>query len=365
MEMIKEISKIKVLTLEGSPKERGYIHGETLKIEIFEILERYKYSLKINHNKNPDQLINYFLSNTNFLEAVKKWSPDLLKEIEGIAEGVGVEFNEIFAMQMAAHDEGWWFFQNPSRFEKCSSLGCFKSGDQPVLIAQNLDLPNIFEGLEVLLHIKNEESSLESYVLSHAGFLGEFGVNNQSVAICCNSLSNHLNNSPYGLPFTFIIRSVLEQSNLADTEQFLKNIQHASAQNYIVGGKDRIICYECSANKVVQFEPFKGAQRIYHTNHPLINNDKIVPDLELTNSSTSNNRLDYLEARLKDSSKKITIETIKNILQSHFGPICVHHNNQPNSVYTYSSVIFSLTTPPALYLTIGPPCLKEYSRFTF
>jgi predicted choloylglycine hydrolase len=365
MKKMNNLSKIKVITLEGSHRERGYIHGEALKFEIIEIIERYKYSMQINFNKNPEQLIDYFLSNTSFLAAVKKWSPHFIEEIEGIAEGVGVEFNEIFAMQMAAHDEGWWFFQNPARFAKCSSLGCFKSEDQPVIVAQNLDLPNIFEGLEVLLHIKNEESSLESYVLSHAGFLGEFGVNNHSVAICCNSLSSHLNNSPNGLPFSFIIRSVLEKPNLKEAEQFLKNIQHASAQNYIIGGNDRVICYECSANKIIQFEPFRGAQRIYHTNHPLINNDKIIPALEITNPSTSNNRLNYLEARLRDTSKKITIETIKNILRSHFGPVCVHHNNQPNSGYTYSSVIFSLTTPPSFYLTIGPPCLTEYSRFTF
>ncbi|MFX0023455.1 MAG: C45 family autoproteolytic acyltransferase/hydrolase [Candidatus Hermodarchaeota archaeon] len=365
MKIIKDLSKIRVINLEGSPNERGYLHGETLKFEIIEIIERYKYSLQINYKKNPEQLINYFLSNTNFLAAVKKWSPHLIEEIEGIAEGVGVEFNEIFAMQMVAHDEGWWFFQNHSSFERCSSLGCFKSGDQPVLIAQNLDLPNIFEGLEVLFHIKNEESSLESYVLSHAGFLGEFGVNNQSVAICCNSLSSYLNNSPNGLPFTYIIRSVLEKSNLKEAEHFLKNIHHASAQNYIIGGKNRIVCYECSANKIAQFEPFKGAQRIYHTNHPLINDDKITPAVELTSPSTSNTRLDYLKARLKDLSKKVSIDTIKNILRSHIGPICVHHNNQPNSGYTYSSVIISLNTPPTLYLTIGPPCLTEYSKLTF
>jgi hypothetical protein len=365
MKKLNNLSKIKVLKLEGSPKERGYIHGETLKSEIIEILERYKYSLQINYHKNPEQLIDHFLSKTNFLAAVKKWGPHFIKEIEGIAEGVGVEFNEIFAMQMVAHDEGWWFFQNPAGFEKCSSLGCFKSGDQPALVAQNLDLPNMFEGLEVLLHIKNEESSLESYVLSHAGFLGEFGVNNQSVAICCNSLSSHLNNSPDGLPFTYIIRSVLEQSNLKEAEEFLKNIQHASAQNYIIGGLEGVLCYECSANNVIQFEPYENAQRVYHANHPLINDDIIVPPLELKNPSTSKDRFDYLEARLKDLSKNISIGTIKNILRSHFGPVCVHHNDQPNSGYTYSSAIFSLTTPPTLYLTIGPPCLTEYSNFMF
>ncbi len=364
MKMMKDLSKIRVLTLEGTPKERGYIHGETLKTEIIEILERYKYSLKFNYKRNPDWLIDYFLSNTNFLTSIKRWAPQLLEEIEGIAEGVGVDFNEIFALQMVAHDEGWWFFQNTS-FEKCSSLGCIKSEDQPVLIAQNLDLPNIFEGLEVLLHIKYEGSSLESYVLSHAGFLGEFGINNQSVAICCNSLSSHLNNSPNGLPFTYIIRSILEQPNLKKAEEFLTKIQHASAQNYIIGGSDCILCYECSANKIIHFEPYEDAQRIYHTNHPLKNDDLIVPALKLSNLSTSHDRLDYLERRLKDSSKKITIDTIKNILRSHFGPICVHHISQPNSGYTFSSVIFSLSTPPNFYLTVGPPCLKEYEEFKF
>ncbi|MFX1310760.1 MAG: hypothetical protein ACFE8C_13745, partial [Promethearchaeota archaeon] len=179
---MKQSSKINKLTLEGSPKERGQFHGETLNPMVLEILERYKYQLKLNFKKDPDSLIDYFLSNTNFLSAAKKWTPHLLKEIEGIAEGVGVDFKEIFALQLVAHDEGWWFFQGSSTPENCSSLGCFTEGNQPSLLAQNLDLPNIFEGLEVLLHIKYEDS-LEAFVLSHAGFLGEFGLNNQPVGI--------------------------------------------------------------------------------------------------------------------------------------------------------------------------------------
>lgn len=361
---MKHPSKIKVLTLKGSPKERGCIHGETLKSMIREILERYKYHLQFNYHKDPDQLIDYFLSNTNFLSAVKKWTPHLLEEIEGIADGVGVDFREIFAMQMVAHDEGWWFFQRSATHENCSSLGCLKEGNQPVLLAQNLDLPNIFEGLEVLLRVKHEDS-LEAFVLSHAGFLGEFGMNNQPVGICCNSLSSHLNNSPHGLPFTFIIRSVLEQPNLEKAVEFINNIHHASAQNYIIGGSERVVCLECSTNKIVQFEPYKDASRVYHTNHPLISDDLIIPPQKLMDGSTSRDRFNYLETRLQDSSKKITVNSIKNILSSHFGPLCVHHDNQPNSGYTFSSVIYSLSTPPSLHITVGPPCSTEYERFEF
>lgn len=365
MEILRQQSKIRVLTLEGSPKERGRVHGDTLKSQILEILERYKYLLHLNLHKDPDSLIEYFLSSTNFLSAVKKWAPLLLEEIEGIAEGVGVDFKEIFALQMAAHDEGWWFFQRSATPESCSSLGCFREGNQPALLAQNLDLPHIFEGLEVLLCIKHEDSSLEAYILSHAGFLGECGVNNQPVGICCNSLSNHLNNSPNGLPFTFIIRSVLEQPTLEKAVEFMNKIQHASAQNYIIGGSEQVICLECSANKIIQFEPYKDARRIYHANHPLENDDLIMPPLKPTGVITSYDRFKYLETRLRDSSKKITIDTIKNILSSHFGPVCVHHNNQPLSGYTYSSVIYSLSTPPSLYITVGPPCLTEYELFEF
>lgn len=361
-------SKIRVLTLEGSAKERGRIHGEMLKTLILEAIERYKYLMSLTYKRDPEILIGSFLTKTNFLSAAKKWTPHLINEIKGIAEGVGVNFKEIFALNLAAHDEKWWFSKNFPIHEKCSSLGCFKEGTQPTLLAQNLDLSHIFEGLEVLFRIKYEETSLEVYVLSHAGFLGEFGMSNQPVGICCNSLTNHLNNSPEGLPFTFIIRSALEQPNLEKAIKFIKKVQHASAQSYILGGSERVVCLECSANKVSQFEPFKNIQdfnRVYHTNHPIENDDLIKDPWEPKGIVTTYDRFDYLKARLRDSSKKVSVDTIKHILSSHLGPVCVHHDNQPNSLYTYSSVIYSLSTPPSLYITVGPPCLTKYEKFEF
>lgn len=359
-------SKIQVLELEGSPKERGRIHGDALRPLILEVLERYKYLLRLNLNKNPDPIIDDFLVNTEFLSATKKWAPQLLEEVEGIAEGAGIDFKEIFTMHLAAHDEKWWFSEDRSKIEHCSSLGCFREGDKPALLAQNMDLHQLFEGLEVLLHIKYPDSSLEALVLSHAGFLGECGVNNQPVGICCNSLISHLNNSTKGLPFTFIVRSVLEQPTLEKAVQFINTIQHASSQNYIIGGKDRVVCLECSANKVSQFEIYENARRVYHTNHPLVNDDLINPTKKRKfRSGTTLPRFKYLESRLYDASKKVTIDTIKHILSSHFGPVCLHHNNQPLMAYTFSSVIYSLSTPPMLYITVGPPCLTKYETFMF
>jgi isopenicillin-N N-acyltransferase-like protein len=219
--------------------------------------------------------------------------------------------------------------------------------------------------LEVLLHIKHHDSSLESFILSHAGFLAECGVNNQPIGICCNSLVAPLNHSTNGLPVTFIIRSVLEQTSVEKALEFLNKIPHASGQNYMIGGYEQVVSMECSPNQVVRYLPFEGARTIFHTNHPLENDDKKRPDVKYRSGSTTFNRFRYVKNRLSDHTKKFSVDTFKYILSSHFGPVCVHHDYTPASVYTYSSVIYELTRPPTLHITIGPPCLTEYQRFDF
>jgi len=358
-------SEIDVIVLEGSPKERGLTHGEVLKPRIRELLEQWKYLLYDQFHKNPKNLINELVENTNFLAAIKKWTPQLLVEIEGIAEGAEVEFNEIFAVQLM--DEGGWYLdalnQNPT--QRCSSLGCFKEENQPTLVAQNLDWTNDIEGFHVILHIKHPESSLESLVPTVAGVVGTCGVNNKAIGICTNALWRDLNSSINGLPVNFIVRVILEQPDLNTASAFLQQIQHASAENYVIGDAQKVVNFECSAHKVVQYIPYEGARRVYHTNHPLVNDDFITPPKRPLSRSTSHARFDYLEWRLNNPSKQITLETVKYILSSHQGPVCAHHNYQPGAVYTFCSVIYSLSDSPELHIAVGPPCSSAYKKFTF
>lgn len=61
----------KMIVLEGSPKERGYLHGKQMKSQIKEVVERWKYHLLQGSRNNPDKLIAKFMENTHFLTAVK------------------------------------------------------------------------------------------------------------------------------------------------------------------------------------------------------------------------------------------------------------------------------------------------------
>jgi len=100
---------LEVVLLEGTPNERGLIHGEMLKLKIDESIKRTRYFLKKFYHASPKELIKRFTNNTNFIKAVKKWTPDLLKELESVGDAAGVDFDELFFLQCM--DESGWCFQ--------------------------------------------------------------------------------------------------------------------------------------------------------------------------------------------------------------------------------------------------------------
>jgi len=240
----------------------------------------------------------------------------------------------------------------------------------------------------VLLHIKHGES-LESFVVTFAGVIGWYGMNNAPLGICCNTLLD-LNHAADGLPVAFIVRSVLEQPNVDKAAELIHKIKHASGQNYVIGDAEKAVDFECSANKVCQYAPCGAVNRVYHTNHALINSDKAASVISLFNKLARFNflesqpkdntdrlmlgeakgyfntlsRFNFLESQLKDPLKHISPEVIRAILSSHESPICVHNTPQPGAC-TLGSMIMTLSSPPELHLASGPPCSNEYRIFRF
>ena len=50
-------------------------------------------------------------------------------------------------------------------------------------------------------------------------------------------------------------------------------MRHASGQNYTLGGSGQVAYFEASANKVVEVDPPNSRSFIFHTNHPVANED--------------------------------------------------------------------------------------------
>lgn len=375
--------ELPVLHLKGTPRERGRIHGETLRHRIKELVSLWKDELRNQVKINPDVYLMEFLEKTSFTKAIKTWTPDLLKEVEGIAEGAGIEFNAMLAYQLV--DEEWWYnaygyrtksIPAPEDAKHCSALAVYGQKDLPTYVAQNLDIPAFTDGYQALLHIKYNDSPLDCYVFTYAGLIAACGMNNYGIGEVVNALLQ-LNHRPDGLPVAFVNRGILERTTHDDAVKFLHDIRHASGQNYIIGGRQKASSLECSANKVSRFEPYKGATRLYHTNHPLANDDQSIyrewlesvkDQYQPRHPNNSDIRFMSLEKRLKDPDRAITVDDIKEVLSSKDdpeNPVCREKRADGRGAFTAGSLIMDLAENPVLHFAPGPPCTTEFQIYTF
>jgi hypothetical protein len=363
--------RLKVVVLEGSPYNRGLVHGKTLKEDIQQLIKRWKESLRATYKMNPDEFIKKFYAKTDYVSAMKKWTPDLLEEVRGLAEGVGVDQETMLVFQFV--DEYWVNGQDIAA-EKCSAIGVGRRGNHPAMVAQNLDIDGFNDGAQVVLHVEHENSNLESFVFTSAGLVGANGMNNHGIGICANTLAQ-LRHGRDGLPVACIIRGVLEQKTFEAAVDFLHEIKHASGQNYIVGGRDKVGSFECSHGKVSRFGPSEGTDIVWHTNHPLANDDYDVkyrqyleknPDARTKPSSTTA-RFDCLTGRLGKFGSSIDVDGIKAILRSKDStefPVC-RPLKSPAGVYTFGSMIMVLSGTPEFHVAPGPPDVVPYQVLTF
>lgn len=263
--------RLRILDLHGTPYERGLQHGKELASEIAEMVRMFEADLPSQTGEAASTFVPRFLAATTYDAAIRRFTPGLLDEVRGIADGSGQPFATMFAYQLI--DELW--AQTPSlkqEKEKCTSLGLAKTGEQPTIVAQNLDIPTWMQTHPTLLRIHHCDSDLQSLVVTFPGLIGAMGMNNGKVAVAVNTV---LQLAPCrdGLPVAFVVRGILEQHDDAAAREFLLHVKHASGQAYTIGGAEKVTCHEASAHQITQFLPATGAARVWHTNHPVANTD--------------------------------------------------------------------------------------------
>ena len=387
MGFIQKISpfNVRYIELEGTPWERGCIHGELLKGEIKKFWRGMDLVIFRTSKRDAlDGLIKRFLNKTEYLKSAQKYVPDLLEEIKGIAEGAERNFEEVFAWQCL--EELLWFFQITSKLysqnnrAQCSVMGVFGQEFGPNILAQTCDNSVLFDGFQTLMRIKDNKTDFEAFMLTYPGMLGIYGLSKNGIGLCINSLAMIMKKATKGLPIVLAARKILSQPNVDTAEKFVKEIKHPTGLAISFGDPNRIVCYEISPNMINQHIPYEGAKVIYHTNHPLVNEDidqeemdalmrvKSEREKEAENLKTDSMlRFRFLESQLKDTPASITVDKIKEILSSHDYtdyPICVHKGSK-GVIMTNFSLIMELSNSPKIHLTGGPPCISEFKTYTF
>lgn len=357
--------KLRYIELSGTPYEIGFSHGSLLKNEIKAVTDSLKIDIEHTTQMNADAFISKFLKETDFLTSMKKWTPELLNEIKGISDGSGIDYNTILMHQLG--DE---FFFNTEYImaHKCSSIGVDKTENHPTIAAQNMDIPKYFHGYQTVMKIVEKESGIEKMILTIPGHIGITGLNSKGVSINCNILMQ-LDNSKKGLPVSGIVRGVLNQTSLNEAVEFLNTVNHASGQNYIIGGIEGAKSFECSANKIEEFKPFENSHFTYHTNHPMVNTNyserylEILEEHDVTLDEALNicQRIPSFTSRFNEQTTDFGVTEIKEILSSrdHDGTDVV------SNALTYASVIYILKKSPEFHIAPGKPHETDYVELQF
>jgi len=363
--------ELREITVSGTGYERGLQHGKQLSTEIGDIIAAWKANTEAALGRDADLVLAEFFEYADFTGAIKKWTPDLYEEIRGIAEGSGRDFEEIFVLNLL--DEFWVFIDNLENHH-CTGVGVPAAGSSPAYIAQNMDLEEYTDGFQVVMRIPGNDQDPEQLILTHPGLIALNGLNDGGVGVCVNTLMQ-LKASSKGLPVAFVIRAVTRQTDREEILDFIQRVDHASGQNYIIGIRDEVFDFEASANRVVRFNPGNANGSVYHTNHPLVNDDvkpwyaKDDPTLPREQRSEPGNSEFRFEAAEHRMSTATAVEdaTIADTLRSRDHqqhPVC-RTNQGRGAGFTFASVIMTLSDPANLQIVAGPPDEGDYSSYSF
>jgi isopenicillin-N N-acyltransferase-like protein len=353
------VNGIYYVTLDSqTPYGRGYQHGAALKYVIQKGVATWKQWINETLGQQDVEIeIAEFIHDTDYLVGIRKHTPDLYEELQGIAKGSGVDFQTLYAYQM--FDEFVVHAVEKYRLEHCSGFGVYGRDALPNILGQNNDLPPYYAGTHAVLRIKYPNNH-EVMVFSWAGLLGQNGMNNKNLGVTMNIVPTAKGQLD-GVPMPYIIRGILEKKNRDEAVAFLKSLGGSAApMNFIIGDGTKVVTVENTADGANVFQDFHGEKWVAHTNHHL---DLDVSTLKPKAVAKTVERLAALEDMLQGKSGEIDVEGAKTIFRTK--PVLKNFVTDPGFPTMESIVIELIPGNPRIHVSPGPPDSNRYSTFDF
>lgn len=346
------------LTVNGSAYQRGFQHGQALKYVIQSGMARWRQFIsEVLEESDPEIEIAEFVHGTDFLGAIKNHTPDLYLELQGIAAGAQVDFNNLYAYNM--FDEFIAFTKTKYRLTFCTGFGVYGRENLPNMIGQNNDLPTYFDGTQTLLRIKQDDG-FDTYVFTFAGLLANNGLNSSALGCTINIMPSKVSGDLAGLPMPYVVRGILQRRSRQEAIKFLKEVKvFAGPMNYIIGDPTGVSTVETGKDFFKVHETFKGEKYVPHANHPLDLSHEMKPG-EVSKSIERQNKLVEL---IGGRSDKIDAIEARKIFRSR--PILKNYETDPNFPTLESVIIECDPDNPRIQIAPGPPDRYKYISFDF
>jgi len=354
---------VRMLKLKGTPREIGRQHGEQARDLVKDNLRFYMHLWQNMGGVGREKI----LSDVEpFVPFVERYDADLVEEMRGVAEGAGVEFREIAALNARTE---LTFACLPNTLKESSSGGCTSFGLLPevteqghLIIGQNWDWRAEARDACVVLQIV-QEGKPSIVMPAEAGAIGQRGINSAGLGVCINYIRSEIDAFRPGLPFLIKLRGILNSTRMSNALKMLMTYVGPNSMNMILaqqGGE--IVDVENLPNDLLFLYPQDGI--LTHSNHfesPMLR----VRDTGKSTLPDTIYRSRRLRRLLEARRGRLNLDTIREALTDHFSApdsICRHPDEQyppMDQWMTVSSIILDLTELTLRY-SEGPACQGPY-----
>jgi isopenicillin-N N-acyltransferase-like protein len=305
-----------------------------------------------------------------FRGPIEAFRPHHVEELLGIAEGAGVAFEDVLALNVrtelmfAGRGQG----QADAAFPlECSAFAIVPRGSDGghILVGQNWDWLLHSAETVIVLHVQRDDGP-DFVTVVEAGMLAKCGFNASGVGLMTNALVSDEDVGTPAIPYHVVLRAILDADSVAEAAATISGATRSSSANYLLADRS-------GAALDVEAAPGDGSRLatlmamdgvLVHTNH-FVSPSLVGEDLTLALSPSSPIRLERLRVALVSAPSPRSVDVVQRALADHADdPMAVCGHPDParhplERTATIASVIVDLDRQ-RMWVAEGPACGVDY-----
>ena len=358
------------LRLSGSPFEQGVAHGRELRRRV--VHNRMIYFERFARETGLSEADVLRIA-VPYAEAITAQNPNYYAGMKGIAQGSGLSFGEIAALNLRYEILYYQFGKLAAAasaeppIDGCTAFAVLPAGTVSghLLIGQNWDWIPEIQGAVVATQ---DDDGWETLGYTEAGIFGtKIGLNSVGVGLAINGMTTTDDDlSRHAKPFHVRCYEILRSRSFESAVEVVIGESRCCSTNFLIAqSPDKVVDIEAAPDEANLITCVDNC--LTHANHFVDPSGLGIVEPPNDRRVYSRHRSDRLRDLLA-AHMPLTIEVIKGYLRDTkddpFG-ICRHRDlsSPPEQHYTtVTSVILNLETR-TIHLTDGPPDESSYETF--
>lgn len=221
----------------GSPHERGRLYGAATATRVQRSIEAYAGVFAHYAQWDWDYVTQ---EAQRFVAPIEDFGPQYLEEMRGIAEGAGVDFLDVLAINVRTEV----MYAAKARHAlavlpqlECTSFASVPDDGRPALIGQNWDWKTHAFDTTVVLECAPDDGPRFVTVVE-AGLLAKTGLNEHGLGVATNALATDRDKGDPGVPYHVLLRALLSAATPSAALATLQRPVRSSSAHYLLAHRD-------------------------------------------------------------------------------------------------------------------------------